>query len=190
MPSRHDRQWPLRHRRINKDDEAYKHYRNQHRDVPEREREFLKTLIHFQTQNLQIFDKKQAYIKNLEDHLKAQEELKKELEEAKARELLLQQQVHQAEQTMQQILMQHQEEIRLRDEQLQNIKHHNDKLIQEKEQLTTTHIQEAYQTNLSLHRRTNELEKALQEAETLLRERTQLVRELEEVPKIPVSPDD
>ena len=35
-----------------KDDEAYEHYQAQHNDVPEREREFLKTLIHFQTQNL------------------------------------------------------------------------------------------------------------------------------------------
>ena len=35
-----------------KDDEAYQNYRAHHQDVPEREREFLKTLIHFQTQNL------------------------------------------------------------------------------------------------------------------------------------------
>ena len=43
---------------------------------------------------------------------------------------------------------------------------------------------------MSLHRRTMELEKALKEAETLLRERTQQVHELEEVPKIPISSDD
>ena len=91
---------------------------------------------------------------------------------------------------MQQVLTQHQEEIRLRDEELRSVKQYNDKLIKEKEQITQAHIQDAYQTNMSLHRRTAELEKALQEAETLLRERTQMVRELEEIPKIPVSPDD
>ena len=32
-----------------KDDGEYRHYRSQHNDVPDREREFLKTLIHFQT---------------------------------------------------------------------------------------------------------------------------------------------
>ena len=73
---------------------------------------------------------------------------------------------------------------------MQKIKKHNDKLIKEKEHITQQHVQEAYQTNMSLHRRTVELEKAFQEAETLLRERTQQVRELEEVPKIPISSDD
>ena len=43
---------------------------------------------------------------------------------------------------------------------------------------------------MSLHRRTTNLENTLQEAEALLREKTQLVRELEEIPKIPISPDD
>ena len=119
-----------------KDDEAYQHYRDQHQDVPEREREFLKTLIHFQTQNLQIFDRKQAYIKNLEDQLKAQEELKKELEEAKAREMLLQQQVHQAERIMQQATQQHQEDIRVREEQMKVIEAQNAQLIKEKEKIT------------------------------------------------------
>ena len=45
-------------------------------------------------------------------------------------------------------------------------------------------------TNLNLHRRTTDLEAALQKAETLLRERAQQIRELEEDPKIPVSPDE
>ena len=76
-----------------KDDEAYRNYRAQHQDVPEREREFLKTLIHFQTQNLQIFERKQSYIKHLEDQLKAQEDIKTALEEGKRREVLLQQQL-------------------------------------------------------------------------------------------------
>ena len=52
------------------------------------------------------------------------------------------------------------------------------------------HIQEMYITNLHLHQRTTTLENALQRVETLLRERAQLIRELEEVPKIPVSPDE
>ena len=43
---------------------------------------------------------------------------------------------------------------------------------------------------MSLHRRNAKLEKALQEAETASRERAQLVRELEEITKMPISPDD
>ena len=49
-----------------KDDAAYQSYRAQHDDVPDREREFLKTLIHFQTQSLQIFECKQSHIQQLE----------------------------------------------------------------------------------------------------------------------------
>ena len=44
--------------------------------------------------------------------------------------------------------------------------------------------------NMSLHCYTTELEIALQKTETLLCERSQEVRELEEIQKIPVSPDD
>ena len=74
-----------------KDDAAYEKYRAQHDDVPEREREFLKTLINFQTQSLQIFERKQSHIQQLEAQIRAQEDLRKALEEAKGRELLLQQ---------------------------------------------------------------------------------------------------
>ena len=49
-----------------KDDEAYQSYRAWHEDVPNREREFLKTIIHFQTQSLQIFERKQGHIQQLE----------------------------------------------------------------------------------------------------------------------------
>ena len=91
---------------------------------------------------------------------------------------------------MRQTLKQHQEEIRVKDEELQELKAHNDKLIKEKEHITQEHIQESYVTNLNLHRWTVDLERALQHAEALLRERTQQVRELEEVPRIPVSPDE
>ena len=45
-----------------KDDEAYQSYRAQHKDVPERELEFFKTLVHFQNQSLQIFEHKQSQI--------------------------------------------------------------------------------------------------------------------------------
>ena len=63
-------------------------------------------------------------------------------------------------------------------------------MLKEKDKITQEHIQEAYLANLNLHRRTTELEEALHRAEMLLRERTQQIRELEDVPKIPVSPDD
>ena len=54
-----------------KDDEAYQKYTQMHADVPDREREFFKTLIHFQTQSLQIFERKQHYIQQLERNLKS-----------------------------------------------------------------------------------------------------------------------
>ena len=56
--------------------------------------------------------------------------------------------------------------------------------------ITLEHIQEAYLTNFNLHRRSIELEQALHRAKALLREKTQQIRELEEIPKIPVSPDE
>lgn len=43
---------------------------------------------------------------------------------------------------------------------------------------------------MSLYRHTIELETALQRSETLLREKSQQIRELEEIPKIPVSKKD
>lgn len=45
-----------------KDDTAYEQYKKTHTDVPEREREFLKTLIQFQNLGLQIFERKQNHI--------------------------------------------------------------------------------------------------------------------------------
>ena len=73
-----------------KDDEAYQNYRARHEDVPDREQEFSKTLIHFQTQNLQILERKQSYIQQLEAQLKSQEEIRRALEEARQRETTLQ----------------------------------------------------------------------------------------------------
>ena len=48
------------------DDGTYQRYRDAHADVTEREREFLKTLVHFQTLGLQIFERNQTLIKKLE----------------------------------------------------------------------------------------------------------------------------
>ena len=45
-----------------KDDAAYQKYRAQHDDIPKRELEFFKTLVHFQNQSLQIFERKQSQI--------------------------------------------------------------------------------------------------------------------------------
>ena len=116
--------------------------------------------------------------------------MKTALEEAQKREDQYKQQVQEMEQTLRQAIQQHQEEMRVRDEELRIIKAQNDQLIRDKELITQQHIQEAYETNMSLHRRNAELQKALHEAEALSRERAQQVREMEEVPKIPISPDD
>ena len=73
---------------------------------------------------------------------------------------------------------------------MQKIKDEKEELIREKERITQEHHQEAYQTNMHLHRRSMQLEGALQNAERLLRERAQQIYKLEEIPRIPVSPDD
>ena len=52
-----------------KDDGTYQRYRDAHADVTEREREFLKTLVHFQMLGLQVFERNQTRIKNLEDQV-------------------------------------------------------------------------------------------------------------------------
>ena len=102
----------------------------------------------------------------------------------------LQQQVREAKQRWQQVLEQHQGEIKEKDEELQQVKEQNAQLIREKDRITQEHIQEMYLTNLHLHQRTTTLEGALQMVETLLREPAQQIRELEEVPKVSVSPDE
>ena len=84
----------------------------------------------------------------------------------------------------------YQEHQQAKDAKIQELRQQNDKLVKEKDRITQEHIQEAYLTNLNLHHRTIELEQALHKAETLLREKAQQVRELEEIPKIPVSPDE
>ena len=89
-----------------KDDEAYQRYREMHDDVSDREKEFFKTLIHFQTQSLQIFQWKQSYIQHLEGQVKSQEEVKRALEEARKKEASLQQQEREAEQRIQQVIEQ------------------------------------------------------------------------------------
>ena len=72
-------------------DETYQSYRETHDDVPDKEREFFKTLTHFQNQSLQIFERKQTYIQHLEEQVKAQEGIKRALEEARQRKVSLQQ---------------------------------------------------------------------------------------------------
>ena len=69
---------------------------------------------------------------------------------------------------MHQVLKQHQEEIKVRDEELQKIKEQNAQLIKDKERITEEHIQEMYLTNLHLHQRTTILEGTLQKIDTLL----------------------
>lgn len=73
---------------------------------------------------------------------------------------------------------------------MQKLQHEKEELIREKERITQEHLQEAYNTNMHLHRRTTRLEGAFQSAERLLCEKEQQICELEEVPKIPVSPDE
>ena len=55
------------------------------------EREFLKTLIHFQTQGLQIFERKQSQIQQFEAQVRGQEDLKKALEKSLQNEATLKQ---------------------------------------------------------------------------------------------------
>ena len=40
-----------------KDDKAYEQYKETHADIPDIERNFLKTLVHFQTLGLQVFER-------------------------------------------------------------------------------------------------------------------------------------
>lgn len=84
-----------------KDDEAYQKYREMHADVPDREREFFKTLIHFQMQGLQIFERKQSYIRQLEQQMKSQEEMNRSLETSRANETTLHQRVQEVERQLQ-----------------------------------------------------------------------------------------
>ena len=81
-----------------KDDATYQKYKDTHADVTEWEREFLKTLIHFQTLGLQIFEGNQAQIKNLEDQVKGNEELNQALEASLANEAVMQQRIQDIEQ--------------------------------------------------------------------------------------------
>ena len=80
-----------------KDDGTYQKYRDAHADVTEREREFLKTMIHFQMLGLQIFKRNQTRIKNLEDQVKDHVELNRALETSLANEVALEQRVQEVE---------------------------------------------------------------------------------------------
>ena len=112
------------------------------------------------------------------------------LEKSLQSEEALRQQLQQTEHQWQQAHLEYQAQQQQNEVEIQRLRDENDKLVKEKDRITQEHIQESYLTNLNLHRRTVELEQALQKTEALLRERTQQVHELEEIPKIPVSPDD
>ena len=139
-----------------KDDEAYHKYRELHEDVPDGEREFFKTLIHFQTQGLQIFERKQHYIQQLKGQVKSQEEMNRALETSRAHETELQWRVQEAEQKLQHLKEEHLREIEAKEEELKQLNEKNAKLIRDKEHITHQHIQEAYQMNMSLHCHTME----------------------------------
>ena len=102
-------------------------------------------------------------------------------------EAVLQQKLQDMEKRLHQAQVEYQEHQQAKEAEIQELRQQNDKLVKEKDRITQQHIQEAYLTNLNLHRRTTELEQALHKAETLLREKAQQVCELEEIPKIPVS---
>lgn len=99
-----------------RDDGTYQKYRNAHADVTEREREFLKTLVHFQTLGLQIFERNQTRIKNLEDQVKGHAELNKALEASLVNQTALQHRVHEFERQLQQEREEHQRETQARED--------------------------------------------------------------------------
>ena len=55
-------------------------------------------LIHFQTLGLQIFERKQSHIQQLEEQLKSQEDLNRALEMSLQNEAILQQKLQDVEQ--------------------------------------------------------------------------------------------
>ena len=123
-------------------------------------------------QGLQIFEWKKHYIQQLKRQLKSQEEMNRALEMARAHEAKLQWRVQEAVQKLQHLKEEHLWEIEAREEELKRVKEQNAKLIRDREQITQQHIQEAYQTNMSLHRYTIELETTFQRSETLLHEKS------------------
>ena len=106
-----------------------------HVDVPDREREFLKTLVHFQTLGLQIFEMKQSHISKLEEQLKGQEELNRALETSLANEAALQQQVQELEKQLHQTQQEHQREKEEKEAELQKIRSMNEELIRDKDMI-------------------------------------------------------
>ena len=144
-----------------KDDTAYDRYKAQHDDVPEREREFLKTLINFQTQSLQIFERKQSQIQQLEAQVRSQKDLTLALEKSLQSEAALRQQLQDTEHQWQQANAEYQAQQQRSEAEIQRLREENDRLVKEKNRITQEHIQESYLTNLNLHRRTVDLEQEL-----------------------------
>ena len=99
-------------------------------------------------------------------------------------EAVLRQKLQNMERQLQQAQEDHQKEQQAREAEIQRLQQQNEELVKEKDRIMQDHIQEAYLTNLNLHRRSTELEAALQRAETLLGEKAQQVRELEDIPNL------
>ena len=119
-----------------KDDDTYQRYRDTHADVTDREKEFLKTLVHFQMLGLQIFERNQTQIKKLEDQVKGHVELNWALETSLANEAALQQKVQEFERQLQWARKEHQMEKEAKEVELKEIKDQNEQLIRGKERIT------------------------------------------------------
>ena len=73
-----------------KDDATYEEYKSMHTDVPKCERNFLRTLIHFQMVGLQIFKRNQSQLLKLQAQVKGQEEMERALEVSLTKKNVLQ----------------------------------------------------------------------------------------------------
>ena len=73
-----------------KDETTYEEYKVGHPNVLEWEWNFLKTLIHLQMVGLQIFERNQSQLQQLQAHIKSQEEMERALEVSLTKERVLQ----------------------------------------------------------------------------------------------------
>ena len=95
------------------------------------EREFLKTLIHFQNQSLQIFERQQSQIQQLEAQVRGQEDLKRALEMSLQREATLQQGLQDMEHQWQWAHVEYQVQQQSNEIEIQRLKEENDTLVKE-----------------------------------------------------------
>ena len=91
-----------------------------------REEEFLKTLVHFQTLGLQIFERNQNQVKKLEDQVKGHPDLNKDLEASLANQAALQQRVQEFERQLQQEREEHQRHTEAKEAELKQVKDENE----------------------------------------------------------------